>query len=155
MQNKIITITGHKNCRKEFLVADLSKEDGVQYVKPYTNREVLPYLDETYKDMWNCIPTDELSDKAMFEKVLAKTEINGHLYMFFDSQMTAPVNIVFADDYAVASIKENWDNVVTVRVVADDEIQSDRVGEYLYQHEFDYVFDYDKDNYQELKEKLL
>ena len=152
---RIVTITGQKNCKKEFLVADICKEDGIQYVKPYTDRELPPNSDEMDADMYNYVLPTVMEDMIRDEDVLCETKVNGHRYLIFAFQMTAQVNVVYADDYAVVQIKDNWDDVYTVRVVNDAERPSDRVGEYLYPHEFDKVFDYDKDDVAELVELVL
>lgn len=153
--NKIVTITGHKNCKKELVVDDLIKNDGVGYIKPYTDWEIAPNLDESYIDMYNHVSSERLDKMIEKQDVLYSTTINGHRFFIFGIQMKNKVNVLYADDYGVIQIKDNWDNVFTVRIVSDKEIKSDRVGEYLFDHEFDCIFDYDKDNIEDLEEMIL
>lgn len=153
--NKVVTITGHKNCGKEFVVLDLIKNDGVEFVKPYTDRELPPNAEDIHIESFNYVLPTVMDDMLRDEEALFETTINGHRYAVFSFQMIHPVNIIFADDYEVVSAKEHYPNVYTVRIVSENETQSDRVGEYLYQHEFDFVLDYDKEPVEILRDMIL
>ena len=157
MKNKIVTITGHLNSGKETVVNKLTENDGVEYVKPYTDREIPPNLvgDPFYENMYNHILPSVMEDMLRDEKVLAQTIVNGHRYVYFEFQMVHPVNVLIADDYAVIDIQQNYDNVYTVRVVSENETQVDRVGEYLFQHEFDFVLDYDNEPVEMVRDMIL
>lgn len=155
-ENKIVTVTGHKNSKKEFVVADLVKDDErVQYVKPYTSRELPPNADEIYAEDYHYVLPTVMEDMVRDEDVLLDQTINNHRYVIFAFQMTAPVNVVFADDYGVIQIKDKWDNLFTVKVHNQKEIHSERVGEYLFDHEFDCVFYSDKDDVAVLKDMVV
>ena len=103
----------------------------------------------------NFVSKEELDYMLKNEKLLCMTTINDNRYCFFESQLETDFTVLIADDYCVLDIKKNFDGkVFTVRLVSDNEEQSDRVGEYLYKHEFDVVFDVDRDDYDELENKI-
>lgn len=141
---KIITVTGHKNCGKDIIAQRLSKYENVTYIRPYTDRELPQNAEPIDLEKYHYVLPTVMEDLLRDEKVLAKTEVNGHLYVFFEFQIMEGYNVLIADDYAVIHIKDNFDDVVTVRVVSEKETESDRVGEYLFAHEFDYFIDYDR-----------
>ena len=152
MNEKIITVTGHKNCGKDIIAQRLSKYENVSYIKPYTDRELPQNAEPIDLEKYHYVLPTVMEDLLRDEKVLAMTEVNGHLYVFFEFQMRDEYNVLIADDYAVISIKDNFDGrVITVRVVSENETESDRVGEYLYAHEFDYFIDYDKYDLDDLR----
>ena len=64
--------------------------------------------------------------------------------------------MVIVDDYGVVDIRDKWKGkLYTIRLVSDNEERSDRVGEYLYKHEFDLVFDVDHDDFNELEARIV
>lgn len=155
--NRIVTITGHKHPKKAILFDDLNKMNGVQFVKPYTDRELPHNSEKIHYEEYNYVLPAVMEDMLRDEKVICKTVVNGHRYVFFAFQMTEKVNVLFADDYGVVQIKENYDNVCTVRLVSnrdsDKTYRSERVGEYLYTHEFNFVFELD--NYPKELNRLV
>jgi hypothetical protein len=153
MSKKIVTLTGHKNTNKEFIAEKLAMNSDVEFVKPYTARDLPQGIEPSLAGVdFNIVLPTVLEDMMRDEKVLSITEINGHKYVFFEFQFRKPYSVIIADDYAVIHIKENWDGkLFTVRTVSDNEEKSERVDEFLYKHEFDYVFDLDKDDYEELE----
>ena len=150
---KIVTITGHKHTKKGIIATKLAQNSDVEYVRPYTARDLPKGLPHSLEAEYNIVLPSVLDDMMKTEKVLSVTEINGHKYVYFEFQFVKPYSVVIADDYAVVSIKDNWEwgDVFTIRLVSDNEVQSDRVGEYLYKHEFDVVFDVDRDDIYELE----
>ena len=155
--NKIVTVTGHKNCGKDIVVKELTKNDGVVFIKPYTDRELPPHLvgDSFYEERYNYVLPSVMEDLLRDSQPLSEKLINGHRYVYFAFQMVNPVNVVIADDYEVVSIKETYPSVYSVRVVSEKEEQSDRVGEYLYQHEFDFVLDFDNEPVELVRDMVL
>lgn len=152
--NKIITLTGHKNCGKELLARRLAYNSDIQYVRPYTDKKVTIRADEYDLGDLNYVSKKKLDEMIEEEEVLSITNINGTRYVFFKSQMTEAYNVLIADDYAVVDIKDKWKNIYTVKVWNESQIDSDRVGEYLYDHEFDEVFYYDEDDVSMLEVRI-
>ena len=155
--NKIVTVTGHKNSGKGIVALKLASNDGAGFIKPYTDREIPPSMkgEPLYEELYNYVLPTVLDDMLREEQALSETIINGHRYVYFSFQMINAVNVLIADDYEVINIKETYPRVYTVRVVSENEEQSDRVGEYLFQHEFDFVFDYDNDPVEMLRDVVL
>ena len=153
---KIITITGHKHTKKNDLARKLAKNSEVIWVQPYTDRPIpKSEIPEKYGE-YHFTTKEELDYLIKNNDVLSVTTINNHRYVFFNFQITANYNVLIVDDYGVVDIKTRWKGkIYTIRVVSDNEEQSDRVGEFLYKHEFDTVFDVDKDDYDELEALIV
>ena len=150
---KIVTITGHKYTRKDTIATELAKNSEVEFVHPYTERDVV--VDSGYDSEYHIVLPSTLDKMIKDEKVLAITTVNDCRYVFFEFQFIKPYSVIIADDYAVIDIKKNWNGeVFTIRAVSDNEEQSDRVGEYLFKHEFDAIFDYARDDIHELEAEL-
>ena len=153
---KIITITGHKHTKKTMVAEDLAKNSDVEFIKQYTDRPKPNYILDEEMGGYHFVSKEELDYMLKNEKLLQSTTINGHRYCLFESQLTAPYNVVIVDDYGVVDIKTNWTGkMLTIRLVSDNEEQSDRVGEFLYKHEFDLVFDVDNDDFDELEALII
>ena len=149
---KIVTITGHKHTKKDTIAKKLASNSDVEYVTPYTDKEIPKWIDSEKVDEHHHVTAEELDEMIENEKVLSITKINDTRYVFFEFQFMYPYSVVIADDYAVVDIKKNWDGkIFTIRTVSRNEEQSERVGEYLFKHEFDAVFDYEYDDYDELE----
>lgn len=151
---KLITVTGHRNCGKERIVEDMTKYGNVNYIKPYTDRKLPENAEPIHLERFHYVLPTVMEDLLRDEMVLSETNINGHKYVFFEFQLKEGYNVMIADDYAVVNIIEILDDVTTVRVFSENETQSDRVGEYLFKHEFDYLIDYDEYNPKILEEIL-
>lgn len=156
---KIVTITGHKNTKKDFIAEKLAMNDDIEFVHPYTARELPQGIEPADMGEYHIVLPTVLDKMIEEENVLSITEINGHKYVYFEFQFKEPISVVIADDYAVIDIKKNWTHfnggdVFTIRAVSDNEEQSDRVGEYLYKHEFDVVFDWNKDDFDVLNDLI-
>lgn len=152
----IITLTGHKNSGKDNIAYSLAKNDAVEYVYPYTDRPVPKKMEsERINENYHFVDKDELDLMMNVEDVLCATIVNGHRYVFFEKQIQYPYNVLIVDDYTLANLKENWKGkLYTVRVKSKNEVESERVGEYFYEHEFDEVFNYDSDDIDELEARI-
>ena len=63
--------------------------------------------------------------------------------------------IVEGDNFPWDDFRSNWKGkLFTIRVKSKNQIESDRVGEYFYEHEFDEVFNYGIDDFDELEAKI-
>ena len=146
--NNIISLTGAKDSGQLKLAFDLAQNSAVGFVKPYTDR---PY-NSVWSDCYNFV-SDEVLDTMIEEKeVLYQSNLNGHRYVFFKDQLTETYNVLILDDYGVAELSTRYSNdLYSIKVVSADEKDSSRVGVYLYNHEFDKVFDYDNDDVGELE----
>ena len=152
--NKVITITGYRNCGKYNLAMDLAKNSDIEFIKPYTDREIpLDELPEKFGD-FHYVSKDTLDMMMEDDEVLSSTIIDGNRYVFFKFQLTAPYNVLIADDYAVVDIKSKWKNTYSIKVYSKNQIDSDRVGVYLYDHEFDEIFHYGSDDVDSLEWRI-
>lgn len=153
----IVTITGHKYTKKDFVAKRLGSKKNAQFIYPYCETELPPSaiamgngLSEIL--MLNYVLPSELDEMIERENVLSVTVINGKRYVFFEFQMTADYNVLIADDYAVNDIMSNWvGNIVTIRLESAKEEESDRVGEYFFKEEFDVLFNVDGDDFAKLE----
>lgn len=151
---KIVSITGHKHSKKYELAYDLCRNSEVEFIKPYTDRELSVY---DIKDEDCCIYVSKNTLDIMLENypVLSMTRINGARYVFFKCQCTASYNVMILDDYALVQTRDNWnDELYTIKLYSKENTQSDRVGVYLYDHEFDEVFHYGEDSIDDLEVRL-
>ena len=148
-----MTITGHKHTNKDILAKRLAENSDIEFVRPYTARELPNWGDADYLDSeFNVVLPNVLEDMMSTEKVLSVTEIGDNKYVFFDFQFREPYSVVVVDDCGVISIKDNWDGkVFTIRIVSSSEEKSERVDKYLNKHEFDAIFDFEKDDLSELE----
>lgn len=143
---KIISLTGAKHSGKLNLAMDLAKNSDVVFIRPYTDREV-PLSDIAWDFCeFHYVSKETLDLMIKSEKVLSTTTINGDRFVFFEFQLTEAYNVMILDDYAVCEVKDNYKDVFTVKVHSDKEEKSDRVGEYLFDHEFNQVFYYGIDD---------
>ena len=146
--NNIISLTGAKHSGQLRLAFRLEENSAVGFVRPYTDR---PY-NSVWSDCYNFVSNEVLDTMIEEKEVLYKTIIHGHRYVFFKEQLTETYNILILDDYGVAELSTKYSNdLYSIKVVSEDEKDSSRVGVYLYNHEFDKVFDYDKDSVEELE----
>ena len=149
--NNIVSLTGHKNSKKTTVAFELAKNSAVEFVKAYT--------DKPSNDMWiDCyfyVSKDKLDELIEEREVLYKSMVDGYRYVFFKDQLTAPYNILILDDYGVADLQGKYSNYFySIKVVSKNQVDSDRVGVYLYNHEFDEVFDYDNDEIEDLEARI-
>lgn len=151
---RIVTLTGAKNSGTDKIASLLSENSDVGYIRPYTDKNI-PFgeIAELYGDYHHVAP-EVLDQMIEDEEVLSINYVNGTRYVFFKFQLEYDYNILIADDYTVVNIKTNYDDVYSVMVHSKDEKPSNRVGVYLYEHEFDEVFNYDTDDIDSLEWRI-
>lgn len=143
---KIITITGAKHTGKVSLALKFASNSDCTWVKPFTDNP------KAYSDCYEVVDKEYLSKMAEDEKPIFTTMIKGFRYVVFPSQLTSEYNVLIVDDYALIDIKEAWnDKLFTIKVHSNKEEPSQRSGVYLYDHEFDFVFNTDTDDYDDLE----
>jgi len=149
--NNIVSLTGHKNCGKVQLAFDLAKNSAVKFVKPYTDAPV----NDMWIDCYRFVSKEKLDELIDNREVLYESMVNGHRYVFFKDQLTAPYNILILDDYGVADLQGQYSNYFySIKVTSKNQQDSDRVGVYLYNHEFDRVFDSDTESVSDLEAEI-
>lgn len=153
---KIVTITGHKHTKKDWIAKKLAENSDVQYVTPYVGIDLPTGIEPSELQENHVVVPSVLEDMLRDEKVLYRVIINKREYVFFEFQMTAPYNVIIVDDYGVISVKDNWDGeVYTIFLTSKNQKPSERVGEYLTPSEFDEVFDADTGNVDELEARIV
>lgn len=149
---KIITLTGGKNTKKEVLAYRLAKNSDVSYIKPYTDREVSDEMDESELNGYNYVSKDTLDKMIEEDEVLCKSLVNGNRYVFFKSQLTHDYNVMIVDDYALVDLQGKWKKeLYSIKVKSNKEKPSNRIDTYLYDHEFDKVYNIDTDDFDALE----
>lgn len=149
---KIITLTGGKNTKKEVLAYRLAKNSDVSYIKPYTDREVSDDVDESELNGYNYVSKDTLDTMIEEDEVLCSRIINGNRYVFFKSQLIHDYNVMIVDDYALVDLQSNWkEDLYSIKVKSNNEKASNRIDTYLYDHEFDKVYNIDTDDFDALE----
>lgn len=149
---KIITLTGGKNTKKEVLAYRLAKNSDVSYIKPYTDRDVSDDVDESELNGYNYVSKDTLDTMIEEDEVLCSRIINGNRYVFFKSQLIHDYNVMIVDDYAFVDLQSNWkDDLYSIKVKSNNEKASNRIDTYLYDHEFDKVYNIDTDDFDALE----
>ena len=74
------------------LAMDLAKNSDIEFIKPYTDREIpLDELPEKFGD-FHYVSKDTLDMMIEDDEVLSSTLINGDRYVFFKFQLVAPYN---------------------------------------------------------------
>lgn len=152
---KIITLTGAKNTNKELLAYKLSQNSDVGYIKPYTDREIPEDAEECDVNNYNYVSKDRLDEMIEEDEVLCKTLVNGDRFVFFKSQLEHSYNVMIVDDYTLVDLQSNWKKeLYSIKVKSNGEKPSNRIGTYLYDHEFDTVYNTDSDDYDELEWRI-
>ena len=152
---KIVTLTGHKNTKKDWIARKLAEKSDIQFVTPYVGIDLPNGIEPVEFENSHIVLPAVMEDMIRDENVLYRVIINKKVYAFFEFQMTAPINVIIVDDYGVISVKDNWDgDVYTVFLQAKNQKPSDRVGEYLTPTEFDEVFDADGGDIEELEARF-
>ena len=145
---KIVTITGHRNSGKVNLASKLSENSEVYFIKPYTDSDIVT-------GDFNYVSKSKLDQMIKDEELLSCTRINEHRYCFFKSQLQNGYNIMIVDDYALVDVRSRWNgSIYSIKVWNENQDDSDRVGVYLYDHEFDEVFKYGLDDVDELEWRI-
>ncbi len=152
---KIITLTGHKYSGKYKLANELANNSDVVFITPYTDKQIpIGEIAEMYGE-YHYVPKEYLDHLIEEENLLSMTIINGTRYCFFECQLQNGFNILIVDDYGVVDIQNNWNGeLYSVKVWSDKEEESERVGKFLYNHDFDEIFHYGVDDVSELEWRL-
>lgn len=142
MMRNIVSLTGHKNSGKLEVAWDLSKNSDVAFVKPFTDRPI----HDLWSDCYNFVSKERLDELIESLEVLYSSKIGDYRYVFFKNQLVKDYNVLILDDYGVAELKNKYHKYFySIKIVSQNQRDSERVGVYLYNHEFDKVFDYDND----------
>ena len=151
----IITLTGHKHCGKEYIAEKFGMNADARVVTPYTDKPVTSDVEQSSYFDYHFVSRDKLDKMIENGSVLCSTIINGNRYVFFEWQLIVPYNVLIVDDYQLVDLQSNWKGkIYTIKVISKNQVESDRIGEYYYNHEFDEVFDYDMDSYDELEARI-
>lgn len=150
---KIVTLTGSKNTPKIYIASKLSENSDVAYIKPYTDKEDLSSAELEME--YHQVSVEEMDILLQSDDLLSCTRINGNRWAYFKSQLTHAYNVLIVDDYGLCDLRDVYDNIYSIKVVSKNMKPSDRVGVYLYNHEFDEVFDYDTGDLYELEARMV
>ena len=153
----IITLTGHKNCGSDKIAERFAENSEAQWIQPYTDAPVpsIEPISQKHGDWYHYVSKERLDKMIEKQEVLCCTRIKGHRYVFFKAQLTAKYNVMIVDDYALIDVQDHYKGkIYTIKVKSNNQIESDRIGEYYYDHEFDEVFHYDYDSYDELEARI-
>lgn len=143
---KIIAIHGAKNSKKDLLAFKLANNSDCVWVKPYTDMQNPPNLEDYEQDDLIHLNEKKLSAKMEREIPLCVTEVNGHRYVFFENQFTSGYCVIIGDDRVIQYLKNDWKgDLVTVKCHSKTEEYSER--NLLDDDDFDIVFNYDVDDY--------
>lgn len=146
--NNIISITGHPRSGHLDLAFKLCKNSSISFVKAYTNRPV----NDLWSDCYNFVSDLRLEELMRTEEILYESMVNGYYYVFFKKQLTDSYNVLILDDYGVAECRSKYiNNFYSIKCTSKNQGDSDRVGVYMYDHEFDKIFHYEKDSLEELE----
>lgn len=149
--NNIISLTGNKSSGKLELGLKLAENTAIGFVKPYTDRP----SDDLWIDCYNFVSSEKLDGLIEEREVLHQTKIGKWRYVFFTDQLVNPYNIMILDDYGVVDVNSKYKkNMYTIKVTSKHEKPSERVGVYLYDHEFDEVFEFDTGALEELEWRI-
>lgn len=152
----IITLTGHKNTKKDYIANKLCENSEVHYIKPYCDCEVTLRDDTNAYYDYHQVSKEKLDSMIKEYEVISIREINGIRFVFFEFQLDEGYNVMIVDDYSLMDVRANYptDELFAIKLKSDDEVKSDRVDVYLYDHEFDEVFDVDYGDLDLLEVKI-
>lgn len=149
--NNIISLTGAKHSGKLDLGMQLARNSAIKFIKAYTDRP----SNDLWSDCYYFVSSDKLDELIEKREVLHESKVGKWRYVFFVDQLTAPYNILILDDYGVVDVRSKYKkHLYSIKVVSANEKPSRRVGVYLYNHEFDEVFDIDEDSLEELEWRI-
>ena len=151
--DRLITLTGHKNTKKDWVAGKLAENSDIEWIKPFTDKKKDIGKDSEECGGYHFISKEQMDEKLRDEEYIAKVTVNGNRYVYFKSQLTYDFIVLIADDYMLMELFQSIprNNLYTVKVKAKDQIESDRVDSYLFDHEFDKIFDVDHGDIDELE----
>lgn len=145
MCKNIVSITGHPKSGHIELAYKLSNNTDVGLVYPFTDN-----LADIYQE-YHQVEKDTLDELINTREVLSITTINGYRYVFFKEQLVSDYNVLILDDYALADLKTKYKRLYSIKCWRHGQGDNDRVGVYLYNHEFSKVFEYDSEDVEDLE----
>ena len=151
---KIVTITGHKHTKKDYVAMKLAENSDVEFIQPYVDVELPKGVEPDEFDGYHIVLPAVMDDMIRDEEVISITEINGRRYVFFEFQITADYIVVIVDDFGLKAIKDKYKNVFTVLLKSKNQEPSERVLEFLKPSDFDVVFDVDTEDISDLEDKI-
>ena len=150
---KIVSLTG-AGSGVTYTAEKLAENSDVAYLKPYTDKETLSSAESIVG--YHQVSKEELDLMIQTEDVLCITKVNNHRWVYFKSQLEEAYNILITDDYSVVDLWDRWDGeLYNIKVVTPENLKSNRIDVYLYDHEFDEVFDYKTDDFDELGARIV
>ena len=151
--DKLITLTGHKNSKKDWVARKLVENSDIEWITPFTDKKKDIGKDSEECGGYHFISKERMDEKLREEEWISKITVNGNRYVYFKSQLTADYIVLIVDDYGLMELFESIprNNLYTVKVKSKDQIESDRVDSYLFDHEFDMTFDVDNGDINELE----
>lgn len=151
MDKKIIALSGHKYCGKVSVAIELAKNSDIEFIHPVTDKQTENHSDY-YGDEYTHISKEKMNELVNSGKLLSMTVVGGYRYCFFDFQLKSEYSVMIVDDDALMQIIENFDGkLFTVRVYSDNEVKTDRVGNYT---KYDETFHYKVDDVSELEWRI-
>ena len=137
-----------------FTADKLAENSDVAYLKPYTDKLELSSAEKNW--MYHQVSSEEMDELLECYPILSSTLIDGNRWVYFKFQLKEAYNVLVLDDYAFADLRSNWDGeLYSVKVVTPENLRSNRIGVYMYDHEFDEVFDYKTDDFDELGARIV
>lgn len=149
---KLILISGAKNSKKDLLAHRLANNSDCIWIKPYSDRSVPVNADPD--DRFIKLNDIQLEDKMMKEIPLTETVVSGNRYVFFENQLKGDYCVIVGDDRIVFNLLNNYSgDIVTIKCHSNSEKPSSRF--LMPDEEFDFVFNYDTDDYDTLEAMII
>lgn len=154
--DRLITLTGHKNTKKDWVARKLAENSDIEWIKPFTDKKKDIGKDAEECGGYHFISKEKMDEKLKTDEVVSKVTINDNRYVYFKSQLTADYIIMIVDDYGLLGVFDtvHRNKLYTVKLKSKDQIESDRVDSYLFDHEFDIIFDVDNGDIDELEANI-
>lgn len=149
---KLILISGTKSSKKDLLAHRLASNSDCIWIQPYSDKSMPVNAD--LDDRFIALNSKQLSDKMMREVPLAETVVNGNRYVFFENQLKGDYCVIIGDDRVVFNLLNNYEgDIVTIKCHSNSEKSSPRF--LMSDDEFDFVFNYDTDDYDTLEALII
>lgn len=149
---KLILISGARNSKKDLLAHRLASNSDCIWIKPYSDKTVPVNADPD--DRFIRLNQAQLNVKMMREVPLAETVIAGNRYVFFENQLKGDYCVIVGDDRIVFHLMNNYEgDMVSIKCHSNSEKNSSRF--LIEDDEFDFVFNYDIDDYDTLEAMII
>jgi len=154
--DRLITLTGHKHTKKDWIARKLAQNSDIEWITPFTDKKKDIGKSSEECGGFHFISKERMDEMLKKEECICKVVINDNRYVYFKSQLTSDFIVLIVDDYGLTQLFESVgkDKLYTVKLKSKDQIKSDRVDSYLFDHEFDVVFDVDYDGVDELESHI-